>query len=205
MRTDGSRVGFLALTISLLFGWVKLNAAFERRFNHIAYQITQHLPTTRKPYGNLPNCIYRSSYCPSTEARSMRLLPNQLKTKRKTPRRGGARSDQSIDEKIGVRCLLFQGSEFCLERMHPNKSTKSAGVGEASLMNTKSFICREGELLIDKEELRRRLGLSSIRMVEQLMSRRKIPFIRLGHRTVRFSWAAVQESLSRFEVRSLER
>ncbi|MES2569472.1 MAG: hypothetical protein V4710_05390 [Verrucomicrobiota bacterium] len=43
---------------------------------------------------------------------------------------------------------------------------------------------REGEL-IDKEELRRRLSLPSTRMVDQLVRRRKIPFLRLGHRTVR--------------------
>ena len=41
--------------------------------------------------------------------------------------------------------------------------------------------------LIGKEELRRRLNLPSVRMVEELMRKRKIPFIRLGHRTVRFS------------------
>lgn len=56
--------------------------------------------------------------------------------------------------------------------------------------------------LIDKEELRRRLNLPSIRMVEELMRKRKIPYLRLGHRTVRFSWQKVLLAISRFERRA---
>lgn len=57
--------------------------------------------------------------------------------------------------------------------------------------------------LIDKEEVRRRLNLPSVRMVEELMRKRKIPFIRLGHRTVRFSWPKVLEAVSRFKHRAI--
>lgn len=57
--------------------------------------------------------------------------------------------------------------------------------------------------LIDKEELRRRLNLPSVRMVEELMRKRKIPYLRLGHRTVRFSWPKVIEALNRFEYRAV--
>jgi arsenate reductase-like glutaredoxin family protein len=56
---------------------------------------------------------------------------------------------------------------------------------------------------IDKEELRRRLDLPSIRMLEELMRKRKIPFIRLGHRNVRFSWPKVLAALSAFEYRAV--
>lgn len=56
---------------------------------------------------------------------------------------------------------------------------------------------------IDKEELRRRLALPSTRMIDELMKRRKIPFVRLGHRTVRFSWERVQAALSKFEHRAV--
>jgi hypothetical protein len=55
---------------------------------------------------------------------------------------------------------------------------------------------------INKEELRRRLNLPSVRMVEQMMRKKKIPFLRLGYRTVRFSWPKVLEALARFEHRA---
>ncbi len=57
--------------------------------------------------------------------------------------------------------------------------------------------------LIDKEELRRRLNLPSVRMVEELMRKRKIPFMRLGHRTVRFSWVKVLAALKSLEYRAV--
>ena len=57
--------------------------------------------------------------------------------------------------------------------------------------------------LIDKEELRRRLNLPSVRMVEELMRKGKIPYVRLGHRTVRFSWAKVLAALKALEYRAV--
>ena len=57
--------------------------------------------------------------------------------------------------------------------------------------------------LIDKKELRRRLNLPSVRMVEELMRKRKIPYLRLGHRTIRFSWSKVLEAISKFERRAI--
>jgi hypothetical protein len=60
------------------------------------------------------------------------------------------------------------------------------------------------ESLLDKEKLRRRLGLKSVRGVDELIRRRKIPVIRLGHRTVRFSWPAVQAAISRFTIKEIQ-
>jgi hypothetical protein len=57
--------------------------------------------------------------------------------------------------------------------------------------------------LIGKEELRRRLNLRSIRMVEELMRKRKIPYIRPGHWTVRFSWAKVLAAIAVLEHRAI--
>lgn len=57
--------------------------------------------------------------------------------------------------------------------------------------------------MIDKEELRRWLNLPSVRMVEELMRKPKIPFFRLGHRTVRFSWQKVLEAIAKFEHRAI--
>ena len=58
--------------------------------------------------------------------------------------------------------------------------------------------------LIDKEELRRRLNLPSVRMVEELMRKRKIPFVKLGHRTVRFSWPKVLAAITALEQRAID-
>jgi len=58
--------------------------------------------------------------------------------------------------------------------------------------------------LIDKEELRRRLNLPSVRMVEELMRKRKIPFVKLGHRTVRFSWPKVLSAITALEQRAID-
>ena len=40
-------------------------------------------------------------------------------------------------------------------------------------------------------------------MVEELMRKRKIPFFKLGHRTVRFSYRRCQEALARLEIRAV--
>ena len=62
----------------------------------------------------------------------------------------------------------------------------------------------EATELIDKEELRCRLNLPSVRMVEELMRKRKIPFVRLGHRTVRFSWPKVLAAIAALEQRAID-
>lgn len=69
--------------------------------------------------------------------------------------------------------------------------------------NTSSNRVEPESELIDKEELRRRLNLPSVRMVEELMRKRKIPFVRLGHRTVRFSWVKVLEAIKSLEYRAV--
>ncbi|MGA3169562.1 MAG: hypothetical protein ABSE62_00970 [Chthoniobacteraceae bacterium] len=55
---------------------------------------------------------------------------------------------------------------------------------------------------LNKLELAERLGLTR-RGVEELMRRRKIPFLTLGHRTVRFFWPAVERALAKFEHRAI--
>ena len=47
---------------------------------------------------------------------------------------------------------------------------------------------------LNKLELAERLGITR-RNVEEMMRRRKIPSIALGHRTVRFFWPAVEKAL----------
>ncbi|MHA3774789.1 hypothetical protein ACXR0O_24980 [Verrucomicrobiota bacterium sgz303538] len=61
------------------------------------------------------------------------------------------------------------------------------------------------ETLLTKEQLRERLNLESTRMISQLVSRRKIPVIRLGHRTVRFHLPSVLAALARLEIKEIGR
>ena len=57
--------------------------------------------------------------------------------------------------------------------------------------------------LMTKEELRAALNLPSTRMVDELVRKRKIPVIRLGHRTVRFDVAKVATALARLERKAI--
>jgi hypothetical protein len=59
------------------------------------------------------------------------------------------------------------------------------------------------ERLLSKEEIRQKLNLISIRGVDELVRRRKIRVVRLGHRTVRFSWPAVEAALKRLTIKEI--
>jgi hypothetical protein len=61
---------------------------------------------------------------------------------------------------------------------------------------------RDTELLT-KEQLRRRLNLKSVRG-DEMVKHRKIPIIRLGHRTTRFSWPEVETALRKLTVLAVE-
>ena len=57
--------------------------------------------------------------------------------------------------------------------------------------------------LLTKEQLRDALNLPSTRMVDELVRRRKIPVLRLGHRTLRFDLAKVQAALEKLELKAI--
>ena len=59
--------------------------------------------------------------------------------------------------------------------------------------------------LLTKEEVARRLGLPSTRMVDALMRQRKIPYLKLGYRTVRFDWKRVIAAIEKLELREVGR
>jgi hypothetical protein len=61
----------------------------------------------------------------------------------------------------------------------------------------------QSSVFLDKEQLRVLLNLPSTRMVDELMRRKKIPFLRLGHKTVRFEWKKVQAALEKFERKAV--
>ncbi|MGV3661432.1 MAG: helix-turn-helix transcriptional regulator [Prosthecobacter sp.] len=58
--------------------------------------------------------------------------------------------------------------------------------------------------LLTKEQLAECLNLPSTRMVGELMRKRRIPYIKLGHKTVRFRLSAVMEAISRLEVHAVK-
>jgi hypothetical protein len=57
---------------------------------------------------------------------------------------------------------------------------------------------------LTKEQLRQRLNLASVRCVDEMVKRKKIPVSRLGHRTVRFCWPDVEAALEKLTVRAVE-
>ena len=59
--------------------------------------------------------------------------------------------------------------------------------------------------LLTKEQLRERLNLPSTRMVDELMRKRKIPYLKLGAKTVRFDYAKVLAALEKFEIKEVGR
>jgi excisionase family DNA binding protein len=56
---------------------------------------------------------------------------------------------------------------------------------------------------LTKEELRDKLNVPSTRMIDELMRKRKIPFTKLGHRTVRFEYEKVRAALEKFEHKAI--
>jgi hypothetical protein len=61
------------------------------------------------------------------------------------------------------------------------------------------------ERFLDKEGLRKKLSLPSTRNVDEMMRSKRIPYLRLGHRTVRFDWPKVEKALARLEVKEVGR
>jgi len=61
----------------------------------------------------------------------------------------------------------------------------------------------EDRALLTRKELAKTLGLST-RSIDNLQRTKKIAFIRLSRRCVRFSLAAVLRALARFEVKGVK-
>ena len=56
---------------------------------------------------------------------------------------------------------------------------------------------------LTKEQLAVELNLPSTRMIDGMVSRRMIPFTRLGHRTLRFQRDRVREALERYQINAI--
>jgi len=57
--------------------------------------------------------------------------------------------------------------------------------------------------LLTKEQLRAALNLPSTRMIDELVRKRKIPVLRLGHRTIRFDLVKVMTALEKCELKAV--
>jgi hypothetical protein len=64
---------------------------------------------------------------------------------------------------------------------------------------------RDQTRFLDKEQLRQLLNLPSTRAVDELVRNKRIPVLRLGHRTVRFDWPKVEAALTRLEAKEAGR
>ena len=58
--------------------------------------------------------------------------------------------------------------------------------------------------LLDKHALAQRLGMSPGGILK-LVATRQIPAIKLGHRTLRFSWPAVEKALAKLTILEVTR
>jgi hypothetical protein len=60
---------------------------------------------------------------------------------------------------------------------------------------------RDAEIrFLNKAQLAKRLNLPNARTVDYLIAAKRIPVLRLGHRTVRFDWMKVEEALTKNTV-----
>jgi hypothetical protein len=69
---------------------------------------------------------------------------------------------------------------------------------------TKEQLANYDQYLLDKVQLAEHLGMK-VRGVEMLVKERKIPAMRIGHKTLRFSLPRVMRALEKFEVREVEK
>jgi excisionase family DNA binding protein len=67
---------------------------------------------------------------------------------------------------------------------------------------TKEQLADYDHYLLDKEELAACLGLK-VRGVEMLVKERKIPAMRIGYKTLRFSLPRVLRALQKFELKEV--
>ena len=54
------------------------------------------------------------------------------------------------------------------------------------------MFCMVTDQMLTKEELRQRLNVPHVRIIEEMTRKRKIPVCKLGYRTLRYDWSKVQ-------------
>ena len=57
--------------------------------------------------------------------------------------------------------------------------------------------------LLTKEQLRERLNVPHVRIIEEMTRKKKLPVCRLGYRTLRYDWIKVQAALEKLTVKAV--
>ena len=114
------------------------------------------------------------------------------------------------DAVLRPACIADRQPKPATAMVHPNSVPHPGRRTNAALpVERRSRVCplllpaMTDLRLMTKEELRAALNLPSTRMVDELVRKRKIPMIRLGHRTVRFNLAKVTLALERLELKAV--
>jgi hypothetical protein len=115
------------------------------------------------------------------------------------PCRPGQQSRPNIGHKVQREIAakpLKQSNGFKRDKFEMPK--KIAQFLSANLCAMQNISVRDGKLLTE-EQLAKALE-TSVYNVRHLRHRKKIPFIRLGHRSIRFDLIKVRKALERYEV-----
>ena len=84
---------------------------------------------------------------------------------------------------------------------HKVKSRQTTKFGMSNIPNVLVQTSPDAETrFLNKAQLARRLNLPNARTVDYLIAAKRIPVLRLGHRTVRFDWLKVEQALARNTV-----
>ena len=56
---------------------------------------------------------------------------------------------------------------------------------------------------LTKEQLRERMNVPHVHIIDQMRRSRKIPVVKLGYRTLRYDWPKVQAALEKLTVKEV--
>lgn len=84
----------------------------------------------------------------------------------------------------------------------PTASSTNYQQSESSITNDNGKRASSKQVLLTKRELCDCLGFKDIKTINALMRGKKIPFIKLGYKIVRFDLKKVQAALENFEARA---
>ena len=88
---------------------------------------------------------------------------------------------------------------------HPIATVSIATTNDAPVANGAEKMLADvlcGAVLLNKAQLGARIGIT-VRGVEEMMAKRRIPSIRIGHKTTRFSWPKVEAALAKLTAREI--
>jgi hypothetical protein len=91
-------------------------------------------------------------------------------------------------------CCKLHNSAISMK--HKVKSRQTTKFGMSNIQTSPGAEIR----FLNKAQLAKRLNLPNARTVDYLIAAKRIPVLRLGHRTVRFDWMKVEQALAKSTV-----